>query len=361
MHRLTGHSKNEPSPPAVGVIIPFFQSRAGLLQAAVRSAFAQAGADISVIVVDDGSPLRARAELRDLPAHLTASVTVIEQQNAGPGAARNRGLAALPNQVQAVAFLDSDDTWVPGHIEAALTALHAGADFYFTDYLQLGQSATTFELCGLEVEKSDPALGAEGLYFYNGDLFGALLKRSPVGTPTVVCRRSVLEGIQFPTDFFFGEDVFFWMQIVRRGARIAFSTEPGVLCGQGDNVAARLEWASPSYLRRTFHDYVFHAAIAKTFPLTPAQQEWNGKWMQEVTASFASAFLHRLRRRQKIDWSTVARFIAMNPSLLCHIGLMPLRHARTANRSAIGAESSEDKASPAPEHPSSQAPQGELR
>jgi len=75
------------------VIIPYYQEEPGILRRAVSSAIAQEGVgDLEIIVVDDGSPAPARADLKklDVPAHV--ALKLIEQPNRGPG---RRGTARL--------------------------------------------------------------------------------------------------------------------------------------------------------------------------------------------------------------------------------------------------------------------------
>ena len=105
---------------AVSVVIPS-HNRADTLQAAVGSALAQDGADIEVLVCDDGSSDESEdvvcsfndPRVRWLPGPRTG----------GPAAPRNRGVAAANGEW--VAFLDSDDTWVAGKIDAQLAAVEA--------------------------------------------------------------------------------------------------------------------------------------------------------------------------------------------------------------------------------------------
>jgi glycosyltransferase involved in cell wall biosynthesis len=88
------------------VIIPTYNRRA-LLAQALASVRAQVCTDYEIIVVDDGSTDGTRewlaAEQRD--------VRVLVQNNQGPGAARN--LAAQVSVAEYLAFLDSDDLWLP--------------------------------------------------------------------------------------------------------------------------------------------------------------------------------------------------------------------------------------------------------
>jgi glycosyltransferase involved in cell wall biosynthesis len=94
----------------VSVIIPTFNREATVV-GAVESALQQTHHEIEVIVVDDGSTDGTTKVLEPLADR----ITVIRQANAGPSAARNRGVAASKGGI--VAFLDSDDHWTADKIE----------------------------------------------------------------------------------------------------------------------------------------------------------------------------------------------------------------------------------------------------
>ena len=92
--------------PRVSVIIPTFD-RGWCLREAVDSALAQEFTNFELIVVDDGSA-DGTAEL--LEAY-RPKVRLLRQANRGVSAARNRGIAAARGEL--IAFLDSDDLWLP--------------------------------------------------------------------------------------------------------------------------------------------------------------------------------------------------------------------------------------------------------
>ncbi len=101
--------------PRVDVVIPCYNDEA-TIEAAVASALGQPET-ARVFVVDDGSTDPATLDkLRNLA---TDNVVVITQENAGPGVARRRGLAAATAPY--VFLLDADDELRPG----AFTALTA--------------------------------------------------------------------------------------------------------------------------------------------------------------------------------------------------------------------------------------------
>jgi len=100
----------------VSVIVPAFDAER-YLRAAVASILAQRHDPIEIIVVDDGSSDGTHA----LAESLGPPVRAISQPNAGPGAARNRGVEAARGAW--LAFLDADDLWVPGKIASQRAVL----------------------------------------------------------------------------------------------------------------------------------------------------------------------------------------------------------------------------------------------
>ncbi len=91
--------------PRVSVIIPTF-NRARCLAEAVESVLAQDFPGFELIVVDDGSTDETPSILARYPG-----VTVIRTENRGVAAARNLGAARAT--AGRLAFLDSDDLWLP--------------------------------------------------------------------------------------------------------------------------------------------------------------------------------------------------------------------------------------------------------
>jgi glycosyltransferase involved in cell wall biosynthesis/drug/metabolite transporter (DMT)-like permease len=113
----------------ISTIIPTY-NRARLLGRAVRSALAQAEPGDEIIVVDDGSTDDTEATMRSFGE----PVRYIRTANAGAGAARNRGIQHARNPL--VAFLDSDDEWLPGKIALQRRVMTAFSQvlFAFSDF-----------------------------------------------------------------------------------------------------------------------------------------------------------------------------------------------------------------------------------
>lgn len=107
--------------PLVSVIIPTY-NRADLVGRAVDSVLGQTYRDIEVVVVDDGSTDGTQQAL----AKYGDRIRVIRQGNAGPAAARNRGVGLCRGGI--LAFLDSDDIWLPGKLKRQVDLLEKAGE-----------------------------------------------------------------------------------------------------------------------------------------------------------------------------------------------------------------------------------------
>jgi glycosyltransferase involved in cell wall biosynthesis len=103
----------------VSIIIPTY-NRETTIGAAVESVLAQTHRNLEVIVVDDGSV----DSTVDVLSAYENRISIIRQPNAGPSAARNRGVDASNGEI--IAFLDSDDQWTPTKIERQVALMERG-------------------------------------------------------------------------------------------------------------------------------------------------------------------------------------------------------------------------------------------
>lgn len=104
----------------VSTIIPV-HNRGDLLREAVASVLAQSHRPIEIVIVNDGSDDDTGAVAEELAHASDAPILVIHQINAGPGAARQRGLEAARGRY--VQFLDSDDLLLAGKFAAQVEQL----------------------------------------------------------------------------------------------------------------------------------------------------------------------------------------------------------------------------------------------
>jgi glycosyltransferase involved in cell wall biosynthesis len=103
---------------SVSVVIPNFD-RGHLLADSVSSALAQEVTDLEVLVCDDGSGDDSEAVVRGFSHPRVRWLP--GPRSGGPAGPRNRGIAEARGDW--VAFLDSDDVWLPGKLSVQLAAM----------------------------------------------------------------------------------------------------------------------------------------------------------------------------------------------------------------------------------------------
>ncbi|MHB1597176.1 MAG: glycosyltransferase family 2 protein, partial [Streptosporangiaceae bacterium] len=122
------------SDPKISVVVPFYNS-AGDLADCLSSIAAQTVTALEVIMVDDGST-DGGAAVAGAMAAADPRFTLIQVPNAGPGAARNTGMAVATGEY--LAFVDSDDVLPPDAYERLVAVLErSGSDFVSGAVLRL--------------------------------------------------------------------------------------------------------------------------------------------------------------------------------------------------------------------------------
>src|ERR1035437_5179427 len=121
--------------PLVSVIIPFYDAD-DHIGAALESVFAQSFQKFEVIVVNDGSPDNEPLQ-RALRPYLSR-IIYMSQENRGPSAARNAAIRRAQGEL--LAFLDSDDTWLPEYLSEQTKLLQASPslDLIYCDAFLVG-------------------------------------------------------------------------------------------------------------------------------------------------------------------------------------------------------------------------------
>jgi glycosyltransferase involved in cell wall biosynthesis len=177
------------SAPDLSVIIPAY-NRAGFLPAVVDSLRAAGVGSLEILVVDDGSTDDTAA----VAAALGPPVRYVRQANAGPAAARNHGFGLCAGRY--VAFVDSDDEWLPGAAEGLAAQLdrHPEIDVLFTDarmgnrrdgFVSWIASAGQEAFAALPSREPEPGLRV----LERGPLFRRMAERNPVFISCTVLRR----------------------------------------------------------------------------------------------------------------------------------------------------------------------------
>lgn len=185
---------------AVSVIIPAY-NRASVIERAIDSVIAQTFDDLEIIVIDDGSTDNTEEIVKSISDERIRYIRC--ETNRGPGATRNEGLKIA--QGKYIAFLDSDDEWLPEKIEKQVALMeslpeewgvcHTGAHI-----IKDGSITVT--------HRPNPSL--------NGQVFQQYLcnKIESLMTPTVIIRKICVDHVGlFDERLWRGEDAEFFLRI----------------------------------------------------------------------------------------------------------------------------------------------------
>lgn len=288
--------------PKVSVIIPYYQRQGGLLRRAIGSVFAQKGVNnYQVIVIDDASPHPARDELAELPEPDRARTTIIEQTNAGPAVARNRGLDALSEETAYVAFLDSDDSWTEDHLLNASTAFNHGADFYVSDCLHEGEEESVLSKVDKLESKTAPLSPQRNIWRFEGDVT-LFVVQGPIRTSSVVYDFRKFQSLRFPTDLRrFGEDQYLWLSIISVANCLAVSKNCEVHYGKGVSIYSDQEFGTVKSLLRLADEVSFRKKAVRVFALSDQAQRHVLTRLHGARLRLATEIVHHVVRGRLIQ------------------------------------------------------------
>lgn len=262
--------------PRVSVIIPTY-NRVVLVQKAIDSVFSQSYPEIEVIVVDDGS---TDGTGKALDSRYGQQLHYIWQANQGESIARNRGIDAASGDY--LAFLDSDDLWLPMKIERQVEALERlqdvaiiGCQAHLIDFDDNLIDAVT-----LYADTQAESLTLEPLLFAN--TFG--------GGSVALARSHLVRQIGgFDPAIRFGEDWDMWLRVLIQGGKLARIPEPLALVRRHRQTQSHLP--APANTERVLHDHLrlLQRAFDALAPLSEHLQRLRARSLgrQYLEAAFA--------------------------------------------------------------------------
>ena len=205
--------------PTVSVIIPTY-NRAALLPRALDSIIAQTYEYWEIVLIDDGSTDGTDAVAADYARQLGKRLVHLQQPNTGASAARNRGIDACSGRF--VAFLDSDDEYLPTKLQRQLELFELRpelglvyGDSAFVD-LDGVRHESVFDEKGRMAHQVPFKEVGPGLCACEGSLFDWLIREYFIATIAGMVRRGVLgDAIRFPVDHSYAEEWLFYLKVAR--------------------------------------------------------------------------------------------------------------------------------------------------
>lgn len=193
----------------VTVVIPHYE-REELLAQALESVVRQTEPPAEIIVADDGSRRPPEAVCRRFGARLLTTA-----HTGKPGAVRNRGAEAAGTRW--VAFLDSDDLWLPDKLRNQRLLLESHPDITLCHTKEIWQRGT--QIVSQKKQK----------HRHEGDLFEDALKKCIIGPSTVLLDKTVFDSLGgFDETLEIAEDYEFWLRWTARFP-VVYCAEPSVI------------------------------------------------------------------------------------------------------------------------------------
>jgi glycosyltransferase involved in cell wall biosynthesis len=184
-----------PKKPLVSVIIPTY-NRGWIVKEAIDSVLDQDFTDYELIVVDDGSD----DNTPEIVAGYGGAITILHQSNKGVSSARNCGVAAASGQL--IAFLDSDDLWLPGKLSTQVK--------FFKDHPDavINQTQERWIRKGVRVNPK------QRHHKFSGMIFEHSLALCVVSPSAVMIKKSLFDEVGgFDEQFPACEDYDLWLRV----------------------------------------------------------------------------------------------------------------------------------------------------
>lgn len=199
------------SEPLVSIVVPAYNS-AATIEEAIASVQAQTCTNWELLVIDDASTDAAVETVRRLTGRQAAEGAgesqirlLVRNQNGGPAAARNDGLAAAKGDY--IAFLDADDVWLPKKLELQLRLFEKQpqAAICYTGYRRMDLQGHPF---------GKPYLVPDTTTYNH------MLRENVIGLSTVLLNRVKVN--EYPETLSFDatyahEDYQLWLRLLRAG------------------------------------------------------------------------------------------------------------------------------------------------
>lgn len=205
--------------PLVSVVCLCY-NQAAFVEESIRSVLNQTYGNIQIVVVDDASTDGSVDIIRKL-AHENPTLTVLAlPENAGNCKAFNMGLALCKGDF--IIDFATDDVMLPERIERQVghfSALDESYGVSFTDAIYINEKGKT-------IRDHNSYLLRKGLIktIPEGDVYGELLQRYFVASPTMMVRRTVMDALQGYDESLSYEDFDFWIRS-SRNFKYAFLNE----------------------------------------------------------------------------------------------------------------------------------------
>jgi len=187
----------------ISIITPTFNSES-FIKFTYQSILNQTYKNWEWLVTDDNSSDNTCFILAGIAQEDSRVIFTTQTKNSGAAVTRNISLSLATGEL--VAFVDSDDLWMPNKLEKQVKFMSKGIDFSFTAYELINSKGISLnriidETKGISVNYND-----------------MLRKKATIGCSTVIIRRSSFSSLSMPL-IRTGQDYAFWLKLLKSGKK----------------------------------------------------------------------------------------------------------------------------------------------
>ena len=265
----------------ISVIVPTFNRRLQL-ERALRSVFAQTLQPHEVIVIDDGSSDDTYAMLQSK----YPQVRYVFQENQGVSKARNKGISLA--KYPWMAFLDSDDEWLPEKLQRQIAVLQQ-----YPQYL-LCHSEEIWIRRGKRVNAMDKHRK------YGGYIYDKCLPLCAISPSSVVIHRELFEHVGlFDESLPACEDYDLWLRICNEHPVLYIDTPLIVKYGGHDDQLSRRYWGMDRFRIQAL------LKILKERPLSESNYQMTVAMLKEKCAIYIKGALKRGKQSEAVYYQKI--------------------------------------------------------
>ncbi|GAB3058566.1 glycosyltransferase family 2 protein [Virgibacillus ainsalahensis] len=222
--------------PLISVITPAYNAEK-FIKETIQSVIDQTYSNWEMVIVDDRSKDRTVERIKEMQEHDGRIKLVELEENSGSAVARNTAIQNAKGRY--LAFLDSDDSWMPEKLEKQLTFMQElGIAFSFTKYVRTLEDGTP-----TNATTSAPATVS----------YDALMKRCVIGCLTVMLDREKIGQVEM-VNIRTRQDYALWLDLTRRGYLAYGMSEVLAKYRVVENSISSNKWRAAKQNWRVFRD-----------------------------------------------------------------------------------------------------------
>lgn len=281
------------SSPAISICIPAYNAECYIAET-LNSVRAQGFSDWELIVIDDDSCDNTEQIVRSFAQSVPQPVRYTRQApSRGPSATRNAGISAA--RAEWIALLDSDDIWLPEHLETCLkTAVETGAELIHSGSI-LFDSET-----GADTSVRAPS--AEDI----AGLPLTLFKSSYIIQPSsaIITRALWSRAGRFDPSLRYAEDLDMWLRCFRVGGRIAYTGRETCRYRRRAFSLSTHNAPTAESVARAFEKHLDWSALPANFCRIDSARAWSASARLHWRSQPKLAAAH-FRRAYSLHWNPV--------------------------------------------------------